>query len=85
MYNYHASKQKSIKCIYRCNIIIFFILLSRKLNKNSRIMTPTRKQFKDLITSIKKAQEKEDNLDKAFELIWDDEQGQYPPFYISPL
>ena len=48
-------------------------------------MTPTREQFKDFIASIKKAQEKEDNLDKAFELIWDDDQGQYPPFYISPL
>ena len=31
-------------------------------------MTPTREQFKDLIASIKKAQEKEDNLDKAFKL-----------------
>ena len=48
-------------------------------------MTPTREQFKDFIASIKKAQEKEDNLDKAFKLIWDDDQGQYPPFYISPL
>lgn len=48
-------------------------------------MTPTREQFKDLIASIMKAQEKEDNLDKAFKLIWDDDQGQYPPFYISPL
>lgn len=48
-------------------------------------MTPTREQFKDFIASIKKAQEKEDNLGKAFELIWDDDQGQYPPFYILPL
>ena len=48
-------------------------------------MTPTRKQFKDFIASIKKAQEKEDKLDKAFDLIWDDDQGQYTPFYISPL
>ena len=48
-------------------------------------MTPTREQFKDFIASIRKAQEKEDNLDKAFELIWDDDQGQYTPFYISPL
>ena len=39
-------------------------------------MTPTREQFKDFIASIKKAQEKEDNLDKAFKLIWDDDQGQ---------
>jgi hypothetical protein len=28
-------------------------------------MTPTREQFKDFIASIKKAQEKEDNLGKA--------------------
>ena len=48
-------------------------------------MIPTREQFEDFIASIKKAQEKEDNLDKAFELIWDDDQGQYTPFYISPL
>lgn len=48
-------------------------------------MTPTREQFKDFIASIKKAQEKEDNLGKAFELIWDDDQGQYLPFYILPL
>jgi hypothetical protein len=44
------------------------------------IMTPTREQFKEFIAAIKKAQEKEDNLDKAFELIWDDDQGQYKPF-----
>ena len=43
-------------------------------------MIPTREQFKDIIASIKKAQEKEDNMEKAFELIWDDDQGQYPPF-----
>ena len=48
-------------------------------------MTPTREQFKEFIASIKKAQEKEDKLDKAFELIWDDDQGQHTPFYISPL
>jgi hypothetical protein len=48
-------------------------------------MIPTRKQFKDFIAAIRKAQEKEDKLDKAFELIWDDDQGQHPPFYISPL
>ena len=49
------------------------------------IMTPTREQFIDFIAAIKKAQEKEENIDKAFELIWDDDQGQYTPFYISPL
>ena len=48
-------------------------------------MTPTREQFKDFIAAIKKAQEKEDKLDKAFELIWDDDQGQHTPFYISPF
>ena len=48
-------------------------------------MTPTREQFKEFIAAIKKAQEKEENIDKAFELIWDDDQGQYTPFYISPL
>lgn len=48
-------------------------------------MTPTREQFKEFIASIKKAQEKEDKLDKAFELIWDDDQGQHTPFHISPL
>ena len=48
-------------------------------------MTPTREQFIDFIAAIKKAQEKEENIDKAFELIWDDDQGQYTPFYISPL
>jgi len=47
-------------------------------------MIPTREQFKDFIASIKKAQEKEEKLDKAFELIWDDDQAQYA-FYISPL
>lgn len=48
-------------------------------------MTPTREQFKDFIASIKKAQEKENNLDKAFELIGDDDQGQHTHFYISLL
>ena len=48
-------------------------------------MTPTREQFKEFIAAVKKAQQKEDNLNKAFDLIWDDDQGQYPPFYISPL
>ena len=41
-------------------------------------MIPTREQFKDFIVAIKKAQEKEDKLDKAFELIWDDDQGRTP-------
>ena len=48
-------------------------------------MLPTREQFKDFIAAIKHAQEKEDKLDKAFELIWDDDQAQYVPFYISPF
>ena len=48
-------------------------------------MIPTREQFKDFIAAIKYAQEKEDKLDKAFGLIWDDDQGQHVPFYISPL
>ena len=48
-------------------------------------MTPTREQFKDFIDAVKKAQEKEKIVDKAFELIWDDEQAQNTPFYISPL
>ena len=48
-------------------------------------MIPTREQFKDFLAAIKYAQEKEDKLDKAFELIWDDDQAQYVPFFISPL
>ena len=48
-------------------------------------MTPTREQFKDFITAVQNAQVKEEKLDKAFELIWDDDQGQHTPFYISPL
>ena len=48
-------------------------------------MTPTREQFKEFIAAIEKAQEKEKNVNKAFTFIWDDDQGQYPPFYISPL
>lgn len=48
-------------------------------------MIPTREQFKEFIAAIKYAQEKEDKLDKAFELIWDDDQAQSVPFYISPL
>ena len=47
-------------------------------------MIPTREQFKEFIAFVKKAQEKEDKVDEAFRLIWDDDQGQYPPFYISP-
>ena len=48
------------------------------------IMTPTREQFKELMTFIKNAQEKEDKVNDALRIIWDDEQEQYPPFYISP-
>ena len=48
-------------------------------------MTPTREQFKDFIAAVQKAQEKEVQVNKAFELIWDDDQGQYAPFFISPL
>ena len=47
-------------------------------------MTPTREQFKELMTFIKNAQEKEDKVNDALRIIWDDDQGQYPPFYISP-
>ena len=47
-------------------------------------MTPTREQFKELIAFVKNAQEKEDKVNEAFELIWDDEQAQHVPFYISP-
>ena len=35
-------------------------------------MTPTREQFKVFIASTKKAQEKEDDLDKAFNIMFDD-------------
>lgn len=48
-------------------------------------MTPTREQFKDFIAAVRKAQEKEEKLDKAFELIWDDDQGQITPYYYSLL
>ena len=41
-------------------------------------MTPTREQFRELMTFIKNAQEKEDKVNDAFKIIWDDEQGQYP-------
>lgn len=30
------------------------------------------------------AQEKEDKVNDALKVIWDDDQGQYPPFYVSP-
>ena len=46
-------------------------------------MIPTREQFKDFIAATKKAQEKDKKLDKAFELIWDDDQAQFTPFYFS--
>jgi len=48
-------------------------------------MTPTREQFKEFITAVQTAQQKEDKLNEALELIWDDDQGQHIPFYISPL
>lgn len=48
-------------------------------------MTPTREQFKEFIAAVQKAQQKEENLNKAFELIWDDDQEQHTPFYISPF
>ncbi|MBO4691305.1 MAG: hypothetical protein J5604_00845 [Bacteroidales bacterium] len=47
-------------------------------------MIPTREQFKEFIEFVKSAQAKEDKVNDAFELIWDDEQGQHTPFYISP-
>lgn len=47
-------------------------------------MTPTREQFKEFMAFVKNAQEKEDKGNEAFELIWDDEQAQHVPFYISP-
>ena len=49
------------------------------------LMIPTREQFKDFIAAIRKAQEKEEKVNEAFKLIWDDDQGQHVPFYISPL
>ena len=55
-----------------------------RVNKSNK-MTPTRKQFKDFIATIYKAKEKEDKLNKAFELIWDADQGAYVPFYVSPF
>jgi hypothetical protein len=48
-------------------------------------MIPTREQFKEFIAFVKNAKEKEDKVNDAFELIWDDEQAQHVPFYISPL
>ena len=33
-------------------------------------MTPTREQFKEFIAIIKKAQEKEENIDKAFNMMF---------------
>ena len=48
-------------------------------------MTPTREQFKEFIAAVQKAQQKEKKLNKAFGLIWDDDQHQYTPFYISPF
>ena len=48
-------------------------------------MIPTREQFKEFIAAIRRAQEKEEKVNEAFKLIWDDDQGQHTPFYISPL
>ena len=48
-------------------------------------MTPTREQFKEFIAAVKKAQQKEEIINKALKLIWDDDQHQYSPFYISPF
>ena len=48
-------------------------------------MTPTREQFKEFIAFVKNAKEKEDKVNDAFQLIWDDDQAQNVPFYISPL
>ena len=48
-------------------------------------MTPTRKQFKDFIAAIQQAMQKEEAVNKAFELIWDEDQGQHAPFYVSPF
>ena len=48
-------------------------------------MIPTREQFKEFMALVKNAHEKEDKVNDAFELIWDDEQAQHVPFYISPL
>ena len=48
-------------------------------------MIPTREQFKEFIVAIRKAQEKEEKVNEAFTLIWDDDQGQHTPFYISLL
>ncbi len=49
------------------------------------MLLPTRKQFKDFIAAIEKAQEKEEKLDKAFELISDDDQSQHVPFYTATI
>ena len=48
-------------------------------------MIPTREQFKEFIAAIRRAQEKEEKVNEAFKLIWDDDQGQHVPFYISSL
>ena len=48
-------------------------------------MIPTREQFKEFIAAIRRAQVKEEKVNEAFKLIWDDDQGQHTPFYISPL
>ena len=45
----------------------------------------TREQFKEIIAAIEAAEEKEGRVNYALKMIWDEGQGQYPPFYISPL
>lgn len=47
-------------------------------------MIPTREQFKEYMAYVQNAQEKEYRVNDAFELIWDEEQAQHVPFYISP-
>ena len=47
-------------------------------------MLPTREHFKEFMAFVQNAQEKEDKVNDAFELIWDEEQAQLVPFYISP-
>ena len=55
------------------------LILSKKTT-----MTPTREQFKEFMAYVQNAQKKEDKVNDAFELIWDDDQAQHVPFYISP-
>lgn len=52
--------------------------------KTEKLFQPTREQFKVFMAFVKNAQEKEDKVNDAFELIWDEDQAQHVPFYISP-